>query len=123
MLLKTSSALLVCWGLVNAVGGTIGARMHPAPWIGALFFAVGVIVAVGGVGLWRGRSWGFAMSLGGLVAMSLVAFLSAILLRGVGGIRLSHHVTRLLISGCLLMTAWLGMRRLGASRVDAPSAQ
>jgi hypothetical protein len=114
MVLKIGSALLVVWGLVNAVGGLLGSRGHPAPWIAVLFVVVGMLIAAGGVGFWQRRPWGVAVSLVGLLGLSAVALLSAFLLRGAGEVRLAHHVSRLLISGVIFLVAWIGSRRVPA---------
>ncbi len=122
MLLRVGSGLLVLWGLVNAVGGALGARAHPAPWVGALFVAVGVLIVAGGVAFWRERRWAAALSLFALLGLSAVALLSGLLLRGVAGMRLSHHVTRLLISAVILLAAITGARRSSSARQEEAQA-
>lgn len=111
MLLKLGSLLLLLWGLLNAVGGVLGARSHTAPWIGVGFAAVGLLIASGGVGFWRGRPWATAVSAIGLLGLSAVALLSASILRGAEGVRLSHHLVRFLLSASAFATAFIGARR------------
>ncbi len=116
MLLRTSAALLVLWGLTFAVGEMIGAWMIQAPWLGALYLAFAGLVVVGGLGLWRRRAWGMTVAAVGLLAPIVVDFLRAVQQRDGEGIRLTSHAMHLLVSGCLWTAAWLGMRRSEARR-------
>ncbi len=111
MMLKVGAALLMFWGLLNAVGGYAGARQHPAPWIGPAYGLVGLVIVAGGVAFWRARRSALPVALAGLVALSVLALVSGSILHPGQGIRISHHVERLAISAVFLGVALLGRRR------------
>ena len=105
------AALLVMWGVLNAVGGALGARNHPAPWIGTLFLLSGGLIVAAGIGVYRRRSWALPLSAVALLGLSGVTLLSGALLRGLGAMRPVHHLVRAAISFAIFAIAWAGARQ------------
>ena len=119
MVLRIGAAMLVAWGVLNAVGGFMGARQHPAGWVGPAFVVVGATIAGGGLAFWRRRGSALVLSALGLVALSALALVSGTILRGAEGMRISHHALRLGISIVALGTALAGKRRADRREVEA----
>jgi len=108
---KLAATLLLAWGLLNALGGALGAREQLAPGFDLLFFGVGLVIVIGALGFWARRRWAVWVTLAGLIGLSLVALASAHQLRGPENMRISHHVVRLIISGALFVLAVVGLGR------------
>ena len=104
------AALLILWGVLNAVGGALGARNHPEPWIAILFVAAGGLIVAGGIAVRLRRPWALLLSALALVALTVVTLASALLLRGPGAMRPAHHAVRAAISGAIFLIAWLGSK-------------
>ncbi len=117
MILRVGSVLLVLWGLVNGVGGALGAREHPAPWIGSLFLCAGVLISWGGIGFWHRARWTVWLTVAGLLSLSAVALVSGYILRGPSDMRISHHLLRLALSALIFSVAAVGLRRDPRERV------
>ncbi len=111
VLLKSAAGLLVCWGLLNLVGGILGALDHPSQLILPLLAVTGLCIAASGIGFWLNKKWSTVVALIGLAGLSLAALYSASILRGWSDMQVSHHVIRLVISGTIFLIAVLGQRR------------
>jgi uncharacterized membrane protein (UPF0136 family) len=117
-LLKIGSALLILWGLLNSVGGILGALDHPSPLVLPLFGTVGTLIVVAGICLWLNKNWAVPLAAVALVGLSLTALHSASVLRGWSEMNITHHITRLIISGAILVTAILGRRRVASRKQE-----
>ncbi|MBZ5569378.1 MAG: hypothetical protein LAN64_16200 [Acidobacteriia bacterium] len=115
-MLKVVSVLVVAWGGVYAYAGVM-ARSHPSAIAPVLFIVTGMLVGIGGAGFWFRKSWAATMTLLGLVGISAAALYSAVVLHGWTGMRVSHHVMRLLISAALFAGAVLAARQPAKARL------
>jgi hypothetical protein len=111
MLLKTGSVLLILWGLLNLIGGAAGALDHPSSLVLPLFAITGTLITSSGIGFWRKKKWAVPAAVIGLPGLSLAALYSASVLHGWSDIRISHHITRLAVSGLIFAIAVIGKRR------------
>jgi hypothetical protein len=110
-LLRIGAVLLVLWGLMNLIGGIVGSLDHPSGLVLPLFAITGVLITLAGIGFWLKKKWSVTIALIGLLGLSLTALYSASALRGWSGIQIPHHLTRLIISAVVFLTAFLGKRR------------
>jgi hypothetical protein len=108
---KLAAILLLTWGLMNAIGGGLGARERISPRFGLLFLGAGTVIVAGAGGFWLRRCWAVWVTLAGLVGLSLVSLASAHVIRGPDHLRISHHLARLVVSGTLFALALAGMAR------------
>ena len=112
ILLRIGASLLILWGLLNLVGGVLGSSEQPSQLVLYLFVIVGVLITTAGVGFWLFKKWATTLAFISLVALSLIALYSASILRGLSDMNISHHITRLVISGVIFVITILGKRRV-----------
>lgn len=102
--------LLGLWGLLNLLGGFTQARNHPSPIVAPLFVLIGMAIIASAVSIWLHRAWGLYLAVVALLALSVSALYSGVVLHGWSGIHISHHVVRLVVSLVIIGMIVLGWR-------------